>query len=39
MFRYDDYIEEKMDSCDICEAQTEYLVALSLTRACIQIGK
>ena len=39
MFKYDDYIEEEMDACDVCEAQTKYVVALALSRACIQIGK
>ena len=39
MLRYEDYTNEEMDACDICEAQTEYIYALSLTRACTQIGK
>ena len=39
MLRYEEYTNEKLDECDVCEAQIEYLVALSLTRACTQIGK
>ena len=39
MFKYDGYIEEEMDACDVCEEQTRYVVALALSRACTQIGK
>lgn len=39
MLRYDEFTYEELDSCDICEAQMEYLVALGLTNACTQIGK
>ncbi len=40
MFRYQDYYEiDKKDTCEICEDQINYLVALSLTNACNQIGK
>ena len=39
MFKYDDYIEEEMDSCDVCEAQMAYLTALGLTMACSKVGK
>ena len=39
MLRYDQYTFEEKDSCEICDEQIDYLVALSLTRACTQIGK
>ena len=39
MLRYEEYTNEKMDTCDICDAQMEYLFAFGLTQACMQIGK
>ena len=39
MLRYDYYIDEERDACDVCDEQTEYLFALSLTNACMHIGK
>lgn len=38
MFRYEDF-DKEMDSCDICDAQREYLFALSLVGACTKFGK
>lgn len=41
MFKYSEYYYEleNKDACDICEDQINFLVALSLTNACTQIGK
>ena len=39
MLGYYDYTNEEKDTCDICDEQMEYLIALGLTRACMQIGK
>ena len=39
MLRYDYYIDEEKDACDVSDEQAEYLFALSLTNACMHIGK
>lgn len=40
MFKYDYFYEdEQRDTCDICDDQIAYIVALGLTQACTQIGK
>ena len=39
MLGYKDFIEEERDACDVFEEQQQYLVALGLTNACVQIGK
>ena len=39
MLRYEDFISEEKDTCDVFEEQQQYLIALGLTNACVQIGK
>lgn len=40
MLRYDYYYEnECIDSCDICEEQRSYIIALGFRNACVQIGR
>lgn len=40
MLKYDYYYEdERIDSCDICDEQRKYVIALGLTNACVQLGK
>lgn len=40
MLKYEYYYEsEHKDSCDVCEEQRAYIIALGLTKACVQIGK
>lgn len=40
MLRYQDYYEEqKKDAVELCEEQTVFISAQSLSIACVQIGK
>ena len=40
MLRYEYYYDsERRDSCDICEEQRLYVIALGFRNACVQIGK
>ena len=40
MFKYDYCYEDgEKDTCEVCEMQIAYMVALGLTQACTQIGK
>ena len=40
MLKYDYFYEsECKDSCDICDEQRKYVIALGLRNACVQIGK
>ena len=39
MLRYEDFIGEERDTCDVFEEQQQYLFALGLTNACVQVGK
>ena len=40
MFKYGYYYEsEHKDTCEICEEQRAYIIALGLTNACTQIGR
>ena len=39
MLRYEEYTNEEMDTCEVCETQMEYIYALGLTRACTHLGK
>ena len=40
MIRYEYYYDsESKDTCDVCEEQREYVIALGLTNACVQLGK
>ena len=46
MLRFEDYYESDKDTCathrdpcDIFEEQRAYVIALGLTKACVQIGK
>ena len=39
MFGYREYYDDKRDTCDVCDEQMAYMVALGLNLACTQIGK
>ena len=34
-----DYESENFDSCDVCDDQQAYIVALGLMNACMRFGK
>ena len=40
MLKYEYFYEsERQDSCDICEEQRQYIIALGLTNACVRVGR
>ena len=39
MLRYEYFIDDEKDTCEIYEEQQQYLIALGLTNACSQIGR
>lgn len=40
MLKYDYYFEDDdKDSCDICDEQRAYVIALGLRNACVPFGK
>ncbi len=39
MFNFGENDNDQKDACEICEEQSAFIAALTLDRACMQIGK